>query len=269
MYPEKIINSKNASFQVTTALNGGKCGWICRQLNKIANFIEDIPIIGQKLSGNIRLLVNIISAIDDVILRTAGEYEPTYGESIILDNWQLNKLQPFYKELALDLSNAFKQNNLTQQLIIVNNTLNIMCVVKNYFANYELNGLSANAISLRNDLIEKIFEPLYEIIESSFENQNFTSFQSVAKLDNSTINDFYPLITTKTVLSTNCYNYASNSSSNNTIPLVLNDLSTTPKPVVKKSDDNNLLWAGLFFAGVLAITIFNNDKSNKKEKKKK
>ncbi|MBM6498988.1 hypothetical protein [Flavobacterium macrobrachii] len=268
MYPEKIINSKNASFQITKSLNGGRCGWICRQLTKIANFIEDIPIVGPRFAGNIRVVISIVNAVDEAFFRTAGEYEPTYSESIILDNWQLNKLQPFYRNLTMKLSDAFKKNNLSQQLEEVNEILKIMCVVKSYFTNNELTGLSSNAINLRNELVDKILEPLYEVIETSFENQNLTPFQTIAKLDASTINSYYPLIENISILSTDCLNYKSNSTTNNTIPLIINDFESTPQPVVKKSDDN-LIWIGLFFAGVIAITIFNSRENEKDKKKKK
>lgn len=269
MYSEKIIQSRNATFQLSNdfkGLNGGKCGWICRQLNKIRDFVVDIPIIGTYLTTRIDAALQVISYIDDVVLKLGSDYEPTLQEEMILNNWQLNKLQPFYRELALDLSDAFKQNSLTQQTSIVNEVLNKMCIVKTYFINNEKDGLSINAIQLRSNLIENIFEPLYEIIETSFANQNLTSISVLAKLDNSTIGDYYPLISGNKSLSTSCFNYKSNSTSSNEVPMILNDSTSTPQTVIKESN-GNLLWIGLLVAGVLAITIFNDDNSTSEKKK--
>lgn len=264
MDKKRLIHWRDTTSQLTKGLNGDRCGWICRKLRQIASLVSNIPIIGASLSQKISLVADIVSAAEDLFSKTETiDYVPTPAEAVILDQWQLNKLSPFYRELTMDLSDGFQQANLQDQIAIINEVLEKMCVVKSYFFNNETTGLSSMAIQLRNELIDKIFEPLYELIEDSFDNYSIETINTNVKLDNSTIALYSPLITGYKDLNYNCLNYSlenstQNPSTINPAPIVTSTPNST-QTVVKKSD-NTMLWLGVAFAGIVAITIFYDDK---------
>lgn len=267
------IQAKTIYYPTTHGLNGNRCGWLCRKLTAIADFVRGIPIIGDRIASKIDIIVAVVDTIDDVFLEGKGtlsiEYEPTPSESAILESWQTNRLMPFYRNLTLQLATISQQGTLTEQLAIANKGLQKMCIVENYFATNETNGLSTNAVYLRLELISKIFEPLYEMIEATFANQNLQNKNVSITFNSGISSDYSPLISTTQNFISNCLIYTiesveNSSVSNDSVPLVFPKTDTT-QTITRESNDN-LLFIGICIAGIIAVTILSTDK--KKENKR-
>lgn len=273
MNQKNTIQSKTIYYPILQGLNGDRCGWICRKLRQLADFVRTVPFIGERLASKIDLAADIVDAIDDVFLEKNGllsiEYEPTPSESTILENWRTNRLMPFYRNLSLQLASINQQGTLTEQLAIANIALQKMCVVESYFATYETNGLSTNAVYLRLELINKIFEPLYEIIDSTFENQNLQTNNVNIAFNSSMIADYNPLISTSQSFTANCLNYMIeqfNNSANGNAPISLVIPNNENSQPITKEGEGNLLLIGLCVAGVIAIITLSKDQKEKNRK---
>ncbi len=265
----------------------GRCGWICRALRNVSDFVSKIPIVGYGLSLKITAAADVMANIDTLIQYgnddpgwthkksgTVVDYEPTTSENNILEQWKNNKFLPFYSKLATDLATAFQQQTLAAQLIKVNQVRNKMCIVATYFNNNETTGLSQKAIQLRTDFISYSFEPLFTMIEDSFYDHDLIEQDMNVSLSNLTINQYSPLINTANGMSLICKNYIDiPGDSNHVAPLVITNTSPAIElaPVAtsssNKSNDNTSLWIGIFVAGVLAISLFTG--KNDEERKEK
>lgn len=140
-------------------LNGsGKCGWICRQLNKIGGVIAVISIAIPVVGAYYIALKIAVDKADNLLFKTAI-IEPTAEEEIIMNGFA-EKLGNFIKDILLDL------NNNSTNLTVVNRQLVKMAVLSEYFSTNETNGLSKNAIAIRHQLIQQAFAPIKEEIQA-------------------------------------------------------------------------------------------------------
>ena len=102
--------------------------------------------------------------------RPAGpisEFEPSPAEEIVIERWYQTFFEPFLKALKNQIEAAFKISNPTLQLAELNKALLKICVVKQYHKTKNITGLSAQAITWRNEYIDFIFVPFDNLIETS------------------------------------------------------------------------------------------------------
>jgi len=244
-------------------LNAGRCGWICRQLTKIRNFVADIPILGTRIANALTIAIDVVNTVDETFFRVAQEYIPTAEETQIIDRWQSTRLEPFYRNLLLRVDNAFKKSNIDEQIIEINNILNQICIIESYFSLYEKNGLSNQAVISRSNLLEEIFNPIYEIIDNSFKNKGLISIENNATLNSTNFVDFSPLIKDLQNLTTKCFIYKKTSTTTNN-PVVLDVETTTSTETPEKTKSNGkLIIGGLLVVTALAIAFSGEKKENK------
>ena len=107
-----------------------------------------------------------------------GNYEPTDVEAQFLDVFS----QDFAKILA-DITiqiNGFEQLSKTEKINVLNQVVERMQIVKNYFATNHMKGLTIQGLELRNLLIEVMFEKISNFINSkAFELGLFKSTKTV------------------------------------------------------------------------------------------
>ncbi len=253
--PNAMLVESNLNIAQYT-LNGSRCGWICRALKNIANFVSNIPIIGEKISNVIGQVADAVSFIEDQLTQRniVVDYEPTASEAAILDSWVINKLQPFYKKLANELAAISNATTFNEQVKIANAVLQKICLVQTYFVSKETSGLSANAVYLRSNLIDNIFEPLHEIIENTFNNQNLEIANTTATITSNNVNNFSPLISVSGTSST-CLNYRLSSTEavdNTPTNLVVSNNTTLPNPTTNSGNGTKL---GLVALGIALIAL--------------
>ena len=140
-------------------LNGsGKCGWICRQLNKIGGVVAFLSV-GVPAIGAYYIALRVLVQQSDNILFKTPTIDPTPEEEIIMDSFAA-KLGNFVKDILLELNNNY--TNLT----VVNKQLIKMSVLIDYYTINETNGLSKNAVAIRHQLIQQAFAPIKEEIQA-------------------------------------------------------------------------------------------------------
>lgn len=149
------------------------------------------------------------------------DYEPTTSEASILDFWVDKKLTPFYTSLLNQIKSAFANTNHDFQLQAINDAIMKMCVVRTYYTNHDIVGLSPSAINLRMKLIDTIFQPIEDMIPDSIANDTSVHL-STYTLNGFDTGQFLPLILQS--ISANCNKYESNNSGSQNTPL----LTTTP-----------------------------------------
>ena len=245
------------------ALSGlnGRCGWICRKLNQLADWCRDnVPVIGNSIANKLQFASDVASAVG---LRVMTDYEPTASEDLILNNFKDNKLQPFLKSLADDVTFAFTQTSLSEQLIIINNVLNKMCVVQKYFNANETAGLSQSAINLRSDLIENAFRSIHDLIDTSL--QGITQIEVDALINKTNASEYYPIITSSPSLTVRCYNYVNTGVSD--APIKVTEVTTTSPSTTTSTNLNTIsskrnlgIAIGLF---ALALVLAMSGKKSK------
>lgn len=217
---------------------------------------------------------------NQITMRTLAEYEPTPSEAIILDPWVKNKLTPFYQQLLTKAKSAFESSDYNFQLNTINDVTMKMCIVKEYYKTRESAGLSLNAMTLRNALIEEIFLPVEEMIANSIKNSaNLTIIKYPVSIGSTS--GFYPLDIKNFTASCEKYTTTGNQGANvnngsllTLSPVVVNPTTNqviqgqTKTITEDKSNKSNI---GLLFLGLLgiAILLYSDDEDKKNEKKSK
>lgn len=268
---------------------GKRCGWVCRRLRGVANFVRDIPVLGRGIANKLDAVADIMSEIDTAIwgeesrlIPTALVYDPTQYEERILNTWDTQKFTPFYKALAIELTTGMQSQTLASQLVTANNILSKMCLVDAYYRVYETNGLSQKGVEVRSNFIINAFDPLYTIIEDTFAN---VDVETLSKVNSLGAYQFQYLNIANVQLSVNCevFSIPTGTQSgvpNAPVPPIVDSppkpvvttpipINTSPKPatgnnsnqqqvVVKK--DNTLVWIGIAIASAIVLAIPDDDK---------
>lgn len=156
-------------------LNGGLNGWFGKLIRKLAlaaiALVKMVPIVGSVIQDELNKINEIVTKWDGSFnsssAKSAADYEPTASEAAKLENWAKLKLNPYYKAMVTQLSNAFASSDIDYQLSQINNVMLKICVMKQYFAAFETNGLSVDAVKSRSELINRIMVPVESLITKS------------------------------------------------------------------------------------------------------
>lgn len=166
MYPV-FVNNQNQGLANVAAK---KCGWLCRTLNKIGDFLDKVPGLGF-YADVVQTLAAAVEFGDNNIWGKVNDYEPTPAEEIILNNWVESKLAPFIAQTSKDVLDGLKNPVFATQLAAINLALKRICFLKNYYKNNEIKGLSTMAVTSRLDLINQAVFPVEEIIANAIKNK--------------------------------------------------------------------------------------------------
>ncbi|RZL47075.1 MAG: hypothetical protein EOP00_13025 [Pedobacter sp.] len=217
---------------LNAGLNG--CGWICRQLNKISNAVSKIPFLGTTVVKFIVEVQKVVDLFDNdlgALMRPALSFnvsEPTKAEETILDNWVNNKFTPFFTDMVVLIDAAFATNNLQTQITVANKQLLKMKVVREYYVLNETTGLSQNAVNLRMNLINELFNTLDQVIVSKL------GSATTATLVTANQSDFGNLF----VNTVQGQKYSTNQYGQSSITTVVNEpVNTTPTKTVTNFDE--------------------------------
>lgn len=195
MFPVPINNNS------LVALNGlnGRCGWICRALDKVIGIANKVPIIGKFVATIAQEAQKVVDFIDNTVIEGLNglEYEPTISEDAILQPWLNNQFLPYFEKVANEVAVAFGNSDFDKQLAQINTALLKMCVVKSYYANISTPGLSNQASQVRLGLIIESFKTLELFITKSVEQYEtvITLNDYVFAANSSNSAQFNPLIT--------------------------------------------------------------------------
>lgn len=148
-------------------LNGGLngfWGWVKSHKASIVAVIIGIAT-GTGLPAAIGALAYEVAKAND-LLRITPSPDPTPAEQTILNPWVANVLTPFYKAFLIKLDNGFKSQDFNTQIATINKALLQIAYIKQYFQDNELQGLSMNAQGARLALIESVFQPVQDAIDT-------------------------------------------------------------------------------------------------------
>lgn len=139
----------------------------------------------------------------DTSLNGVSNYEPTQSEEVILKTFLETKLSVFAASLYKDTQDVLALNNFNEQVKQLEVLINKSEVVSQYYLTNETEGLSPQAIELRNELINYVFISLDGIIDIiSTRNNVLLKKQTVRKIVKNLPNDYYPIVFTPS----NAYN---------------------------------------------------------------
>lgn len=134
----------------------GLNGWFGKALKKLIGVAKSI--IASTGPGGAALSGMIDSALDQLTDNYSGafwnkgiDYEPTAQESYILEALTV-KLRYFINRMYTTIDEA-QYLSIQQQIDVYNNVLKQINFVRQYYALYDLDGLSSQAIELRNHTI--------------------------------------------------------------------------------------------------------------------
>lgn len=210
--------------------------------------------------------------VGDNTMSKTGNYEPTSSEASILDMWVENKLTPFYQNLLIQIKLAFESANYSFQLQQINEVEMKMCVIRSYYMTHETTGLSINAVEVRSELIDAIFNPLEQMIIDSITSESVGLQSYSISVTNPAL--FLPLNINN--ITVDCERYVDNNggygNSQSLLtpnPVVVNPVTnqiiphdTVPNNVKTKDNSNALL----VLLGLLGLTILFYPDEKKKEK---
>jgi hypothetical protein len=248
-----------------TGLNGFR-NWLRRNLGWISGAVAIInPGVGAALKAL------DIAMGDEVEGQRA--YEPTTAEQVILDKWVKEKLTPFYSNLNTQFQSVFNGPSPSTQLLVINEIMAKICVVRGYFATNETNGLSKLAVEKRMELIDIVLNVIEDSINDSFVSDNIVSETSTYKVTN---NGLFNPFTIPLNTSYACIKYTNTvpiAQQNNAPilpikPVVINPVTnetikvnpTTGEPIKTKKNDDTIMY--VFFGLALAIGLFFNKKES-------
>lgn len=195
MYPI-VRNNSLPQLNGTNGLNG----WFGRMVKKLIglalNVVGEVPIIGGTIQKELTKVVDQLMDDSSFFQRKAPEFEPSPAEAAIIENWATTKLNPFYKVLVTQLSNAFAMADFNAQLAQINNVMLKICVLKQYYTTNETVGLSVDAVQSRMEVITRILLPVENLITKSIAEYdtvvNLTPYVFAVTTANAT--QFAPLI---------------------------------------------------------------------------
>jgi hypothetical protein len=157
-------------------LNGGLngfWGWVRShkaQISKVLSYLTGgvgSAIFDGIIEADTALNISDAAASQNSITqRIAPSPDPTPAEQTILNPWVTNVLTPFYKAFLIKLDNGFKSQDFNIQIATINKALLQIAYIKQYFQDNELQGLSTNAQGARLALIESVFQPVQDAIDT-------------------------------------------------------------------------------------------------------
>ena len=177
------MNTKKLNGAEASKLPGGgtnvRRGFLSRLISFARNF-DFIPSVAAYCD----IAQGIVDGINDTFGTNLKISDPTLtsSEVTILDDWDLNQFTPFVKTLFESLQNVNKTSlSNNQRIQFANDMLLKIKACSTFYKTNETNGLSNNAISVRNTYIGNAFEGFYKIFTSDtnvfFQQYEWTTIQ--------------------------------------------------------------------------------------------
>lgn len=164
MYTNNKLNGK---------LNGLFGRWIKKAMSYAVNVIADKlnsftnSVFRDTINGYSTALKNEIASLSSTegsfwnrSATPIGTNDITPSEETILDNWLQNKFMPYFENLLSSIDVALSSTSLQAKMTEINKQIAKMCVIREYYLVNETRGLSQNAINVRLELINELFNPV-------------------------------------------------------------------------------------------------------------
>lgn len=126
------------------------------------------------------------------------EYEPTPQEDYILKDFINNKISFYTAELYIKVNDILLLDSVDQQIIEINKILKDKEILLTYFKTNDVEGLSLEAIDLRNQIIAFMFIALDLLVKNIFENNSMVYKLKTTRfvVKSLKIEDYYPIVLT-------------------------------------------------------------------------
>ena len=147
------------NYQLNTLGRPQNCGWVCRQLNRIAGVVSVISVVVPGAGLFFAALTFITAQVDNNLMGRSATFEPTPQEETYMNGFA-EKLAEFIKTILTELNNNY--TNIT----VVNKQLAKMSIVADYFRLNERQQLSDNAVNIRLQVINTAFQPIRDEIQA-------------------------------------------------------------------------------------------------------
>lgn len=190
-------------------MNNGLNGWFGRFLKKAINKIADFAdaTLNRATFGIAKEIVQIKDFTSDIGSggsdfwnKTTGglpvdeTYEPTATEEIILDRF-VDNFKLIVTNLTQFAESINSNTNVASKLQMVNYLNQRIGVIIYYYRNNELNGLSTNAIALREAIMQPFFDVIIKIPSGKITQGLFKSEITVMVNSATDIPEFSPVPT--------------------------------------------------------------------------
>jgi|GEM_PF-5814745 len=180
------------------------------------------------------------------------------AEQQAVNNWLNNNLYPFITQNAAAANNIVESGSVsTANLVVLNQLLSKLCIIKTYFSINDGNlGLSEAALQLKFDAIAASCDAIAAKISEKVASSGMMLTLAPVKVNSANF-DFAPLITNMVWSDYNCYNYVASSISitpTNTIKQIpaVQTATTTTVATDNSKSNRRLIMGGI---GAIALIL--------------